>query len=199
MAAHLLKRHPDLPCHGRKRMSFWALLLAGLPLTCAVQQAKADTAIKLPEPSKLAYRCGNAFTDNEEEAKARGCKQVSADPTLLEQLSPYGRYREVAANNNLKIFIDKSKVVKEGKLLKSWSILSYNKPQPMSDSDRYQSVQSLEYYDCDSRTSATKRQVYYKDKITQGEVVGSIDLPFKFEQDPPLSMGELVIQHLCEK
>lgn len=173
-------------------------LLIGMFLILAIPCAAVEPSIKLAEPSKLAYRCGNAYTDNEEDAKARGCKLVSADPSVLEQLGAYGRYREIAANKNLKIFIDQSKAVKEGLLLKSWSILSYNKPQAMSGNDTYQSVQSLEYYDCTTRNSGTKRQVYYKDKIAQGEVVGSIDLTLKLAQDPPMSMGELVIQHLCE-
>ncbi|MBP8019491.1 MAG: hypothetical protein KAY82_05590 [Hylemonella sp.] len=174
-------------------------LLALVALAVGTTHALAETSIKLAEPSKLAYRCGNAFTDNEEEARARGCKLVSADPSIQEQLSPYGRYREVAANHNLRIFVDKSKAVKEGKLLKAWTILSYHRPQPMASQEVYQSVQSFEYYDCDARTSATKRQVYYKDRIAQGEVIGSLDLTFKFEQDPPGSMGALVMQSVCEK
>ncbi|MBK7655561.1 MAG: hypothetical protein IPJ18_11100 [Betaproteobacteria bacterium] len=177
--------------------AIWAPQLAGLGLGLIVGTAPAEPLIKLAEPSKLAYRCGNTYTDSEEEARSRGCKLVSADPSVLEQLNVTGRYREIAANSNLKIFIDKSKTGRDGKLLKSWSVLSYHKPQPMSGSDTFQSVQSLEYYDCANHTSATKRQVYYKDKITQGEVVGSVDLAFKFEQDPPGSMGELVMQYLC--
>lgn len=176
-----------------KTLAWWVALAQ----TLGMQNLSAEVSIKLREPSKTAFRCGNAYTDNEEEAKAHGCKLVSADPSVLEQLNAQGRYREVAANQNLKIFVDISKTVKEGFLLKSWSVLSYNRPQAMSSGDTYQSVQSLEYYDCNARTSATKRQVYYKDKIAQGEVVGSIDLPFKFEQDPPGSMGELVLRTVC--
>jgi hypothetical protein len=151
----------------------------------AAQRANAEASIKLAEPSKTAYRCGNTYTDNEEEAKVRGCKLVSADPSVQDQLTTYGHYREIAGNKSLKIFVDKSKVVKEGLLLKSWSVLSYNKPQPLPNSGSHQSVQSLEYYDCDARASATKRQVYYKDKIAHGVVMGSIDLGLKLEQAPP--------------
>ncbi len=181
-------------CAGRTLTAYLAFFLV---LSLSPNNCLAESSIKLAEPSKRAYRCGNAYTDSEEEAKAHGCKLVSADPSVLEQLNAHGRYREIAANQNLKIFVDTSKTVKEGLLLKSWSVLSYNRPQAISSSDSYQSVQSLEYYDCNARTSATKRQVYYKDKIAQGEVVGSIDLPFKFEQDPPGSMGELLIKRMC--
>lgn len=107
------------------------------------------------------------------------------------------RWTRIFSDADRSVYLDTSSIREQGKYLKAWTLLS-NK----NWNGRFNSVVSLDYFDCATRRRAVKQQSYHPDVDgVENEVGHSFfeDDKLQFRDAAPTSASENMLTVVCSK
>jgi hypothetical protein len=113
------------------------------------------------------------------------------------------RWVEVAAGDNVTVFLDTQSIRRTGSKVKVWLRWVHEKPREVKGSfpvKTFLSSKSLEVYNCAERTAATLQSIKYAE-AGGGEVVESLtgsDTPNQYSELAPETIGEGVLEFVCK-
>lgn len=142
------------------------------------------------------YKCENEFTNSVPNAEMLGCKLMEAGKPDLRQ------WRMIQSVEKVDVYVDRKPAIKDGMMLKSWSLWVYKDGRTTRQGESYLSAKQLNIFNCRSRTSATRQSVSYPDIAGRGTPVNSFSLSdgdIQFEDSIPNSLGEALVDAACGK
>lgn len=160
------------------------------------------------------YRCssnegGSEYVNNANDAQRRGClllkgKEASVtDPVVdLSSVTVSAEWRLVGKTDTQSVFIRRGPMMREGNFLKSWTLWVFQGQRLLRDGVAYNSLKSLDLYDCKNNTFAIRQSVYYLNVAGEGNPVRSITYNAQestFEDYVPGTIGEKVFETVCKK
>jgi hypothetical protein len=122
---------------------------------------------------------------------------ASANATSAEWVS-------VGHTNAAEVFVEKTTITPKGAKLKVWAKWVYVKPRVVPGSippKLFKSAQSLSFYDCAERKSASIQEIHYSEKnggttLKSESILDSLAI---FEEIAPDSIGESILQFACQQ
>ena len=95
-------------------------------------------------------------------------------------------------------YVDLSKTIRNGSLVKIWTAVDYNEPRKMLEKN-FRSIVFQEEYDCDNELRRTLFVVAYAGQMAEGTAVLSDPQVTNWQPTPPGSSGEMFLRIACSK
>lgn len=96
--------------------------------------------------------------------------------------------------------IDLESITRNGDIAKAWTNIRFISPKNMEGEPRglkIWSIKTLEYYNCQDRTSSSKTAIFYSDN--KGEKIYKVaDLKIEYQDIVPDTVGELFYETACK-
>ena len=151
------------------------------------------------------YKCGSTFTNDKEEAKAKGCVKMEKDVPPVKpgiSASPLGAEWEMIAQNGAnQVFLHRPSVLPQEGYLKAWTVAVYPAGGSLNGL-AYRSTHTLAYYNCKRMTVARKLTTYHPDTAAQSPAIlqdAVEELALNFGRALPGSVEQAALKAVCTR
>jgi len=109
----------------------------------------------------------------------------------------WAHWTRIASHDEADVYADRTGIVKQGALVKMWSLFNYRTPQHRGQI-AFLSHMTQEQYDCDKQRARTLYFSMYSDSMGEGQRVYSRSEPSDWDPLPSGSIIEKLWKIACE-
>lgn len=129
-----------------------------------------------------------------------GVRWLAVYLVAMPTLSFAAQWEAVSKTNNATVYVDKLSVISAADTRKVWVLFDFTSPtQDEGSQKQFQSKMSMTHLKCSERVFAVSQQTLYTGKMGAGDVLRTSKYPLDFDDVPPDSAAEMIMQRVCPK
>lgn len=117
---------------------------------------------------------------------------------LLSASSAFAEWKLLRSDSERQIYVESSRIRKEGNSVKVWALTSHNAPIPKADIF-FQSAVILYQLDCQNERIRVFSSVFYSGPMGKGDTVHSSNEPKDWMNAIPGTLGDIFVQKYCQR